>query len=80
MREGRERKATGWEEGVREVRKDRRQNLKSVVVVLFVEVSFSCGFEGIGGLNVTDVRGERVPLLWSWCCFGDDCPVDFISE
>ena len=35
--------------------------MKSIVVALFVEVSF----EGMGGLNVTDVRRERTPMLWS---------------
>ena len=45
--------------------KERRQNLKLVVVVLFVEVSLKCSFEGMGGLNVMDVRRERIPLLWS---------------
>ena len=43
----------------------RRPNLKSLVVVLFVEVSFQRSFEGMGGLNATDVRRERIPLLWS---------------
>ena len=38
----------------------KRQNLKSLMV-LFIEVSF----EGMEGLNVTDVRRERIPLLWS---------------
>ena len=50
---------------MREVRKERRQNLKSVVVVLFVEVSLRCNFEGMGGVNMTDVTRERIPLLWS---------------
>ena len=45
---------------MREVRKERRQDLTSVVVVLFVEVSL-----GMEELNVTDVRRERIPLLWS---------------
>ena len=40
------------------VAEETRQNEKSVVV-LFV------GVEGIGGLNVADVRRERIPLLWS---------------
>ena len=31
------------------------------LVVLFVEVSFERSFEGIGRLNVTDVRRERIP-------------------
>ena len=39
--------------------------MKSVVVVLFVEVSLKGSLEGMGGLNVTDVRRERIPLLWS---------------
>ena len=39
-----------------------RQNLKSLVI-LFAEVSFA-NFEGIGELNATDVRQERIPLLW----------------
>ena len=30
-------------------------------MALFVEVSF----DGMGGLNVTDVRRERTPMLWS---------------
>ena len=57
----------GWEKEVREVRKERRQNLKSVLVVLFAEpeVSLQCSFEGMGGLHVTDVRRERILLLWS---------------
>ena len=50
---------------MREVRKERRQNLKSVVVVLFVEVSLERSFEGMEGLNMTDVRRKRMPLLWS---------------
>ena len=50
---------------MREVRKERRQNLKSVVVVLFVEVSLGRSFEGMEGLNMTDVRRKRMPLLWS---------------
>ena len=33
--------------------------------MLFVAVSFSRSFEGMRGLNVTDVRRERIPLLWS---------------
>ena len=45
------------------------QNLKSLVVVLSLEVSFSCSFAGMGGLNVTDcqicIRKEKIPLLWS---------------
>ena len=32
---------------------------------MFVEVSVLCSFEGIGGLNVTDVRRESIPLLWN---------------
>ena len=39
--------------------------MKSLVVVLFVEVSFEHSFEGMGGLNVADVRRERIPFLWS---------------
>ena len=50
---------------MRQITKERRQNLKSVVVVLLVEMSLQCSFEGMGGLNVTDVRRERIPLLWS---------------
>ena len=50
---------------MREVRKERRRNLKSVVVVLFVEASLQRSFEGMGGLNVTDVRTEKIALLWS---------------
>ena len=50
---------------MRELGKERRQNLKLVVVVLFVEVSLKCSFEGMGGLNKMDVRRERIPLLWS---------------
>ena len=34
-----------------------------LVVELYVEASFSCSFEGKGGLKVTDVREERIPLL-----------------
>ena len=37
--------------------------MKSVVVVLFVEVSVYRSFEGMGGLNVTDVRREKIPLI-----------------
>ena len=33
-----------------------RQKLKSLVVVLFVEVSFQRSFKGTGRLNVTHVR------------------------
>ena len=43
----------------------RRQNLKSLIVVLFEAVSFLRSFECTGGLNVTDDRRERIPLLWS---------------
>ena len=50
---------------MREARKERRQNSKSVVVVLFVEVSLKCSFKGTKGLSVTDVRRERIPLLLS---------------
>ena len=28
-------------------------------------MNFLRSFEGVGGLNVTDVRKERIPLLWS---------------
>ena len=35
------------------------------LVVLFVKVSFDSSFEGVRGLNVTDVRRERIPFLWS---------------
>ena len=50
----------------------RRENLKSLFVVLFVQVSFEHSFEGIGTLNVTNFRRERIPLLWSTVreCFG----------
>ena len=47
------------------VRKERRQNFKSVNCCCFVEVSLSFGFEGVGGLNVTNVRREIIPLLMS---------------
>ena len=47
------------------VRNEGRQYLKSVVVLLFVEVNFGRSFEGMGGLNVTDVRTEKIALLWS---------------
>ena len=33
--------------------------------LLVVGVSFQCSFESMGGLNVTYVRRERIPLLWS---------------
>ena len=46
------------------MRGEKRQNLKSVVL-LFAEVSIQCSSEGMGGVNVTDVRRERNPLLWS---------------
>ena len=39
--------------------------MKSLFVVSFVEVSFEHSFEGMGGLNVADVRRERIPFLWS---------------
>ena len=45
--------------------KEKRQTLKSVVVVLFVEVGLLRSSEGTGGLNVTDVRRKRIPLLLS---------------
>ena len=49
--------------------KERTQNLKSLVVVLSLEVSFSRSFADMGGLNVADcqicIRKERIPLLWS---------------
>ena len=41
----------------------KRQNLKSRVVVLFIELEVS--LERMGRLNVTDVRRERTLLLWS---------------
>ena len=34
-------------------------------MVLFAEGSLYCSFGGMGGLNMTDVRKERIPLLWS---------------
>ena len=34
-------------------------------MVLLVEVSLPCSFEGIGGLKVTDVSRKTTPLLWS---------------
>ena len=34
-------------------------------LALFVEASFYRGFEGMEGLNVTVVRRETIPLLWS---------------
>ena len=40
----------------------RRHNLKSLVVVLFLYVSRQRSFESMGGINVTDVRRERIPL------------------
>ena len=46
------------------MRGKKRQTLKSVVL-LFAEVSIQCSFEGMGGLNVSFVRRERNPLLWS---------------
>ena len=39
--------------------------MKSLVVVLFVEVNFSRSFGGMGGLNVADVKRKRIPSLWS---------------
>ena len=48
---------------MREVRKERRQNLKSVVAVLFAEVSLEGSLEGMEGPNVTDVRRKGIPLL-----------------
>ena len=45
------------------------------VVVQFVSVSFYRNLKGMSGLNVTDVRRERNPLLWNTvgktvqCCF-----------
>ena len=42
-----------------------KQEKVRYVVVLFVELSFLGSFQGMGGLNVTDVRRERTPLLWS---------------
>ena len=36
-----------------------------LVVVLVVEVRLSRSLEGSGRLNVTDVRRERIPPLWS---------------
>ena len=41
------------------------ENLKSFVVVLFVEVSFSRSFEPMRGFNVTVVRRERILMLLS---------------
>ena len=43
----------------------KRQNLKSSVVDLFVEVHRERRFEGMGGLNVANIRRERISLLWS---------------
>ena len=36
-------------------------------MVLFVEASFYCSFEGMRRLNVTDVKNRRkqIPLGWS---------------
>ena len=42
----------------------RIQNVKSLVEVLCAKVSSKRRFEGMGGLNVMEVRRERVPLLW----------------
>ena len=42
--------------------------------VLFAEVSFSCNFEGMGGLNVMDVRREKIPLLWSTVTYHPQIP------
>ena len=36
-----------------------------IFFVLFVEVSFYSSSGCMGGLNVTDVRRRRIPLLWS---------------
>ena len=47
----------GWGEA-------RIQNLKSLVEVLCAKVSSKRRFEGMGGLNVMEVRRERFPLLW----------------
>jgi len=45
-------------------RREKGTNLRSLVfAMLFVAVSFSRSFEGMRGLNVTDVRRERIPLL-----------------
>ena len=48
----------------------RRCNLKSLLVVVFVEVVLNAILKAWvggwgGGLNVTDVRREKIPLLWS---------------
>ena len=32
---------------------------------MYTEMSLQCSFEGVGGLNVLDVRREGLPLLWS---------------
>ena len=32
---------------------------------MYTEMSLQCSFEGVGGLNVQDVRREGLPLLWS---------------
>ena len=51
-------------------RQVRRQNLKSLLVVLFVEVSFSRSSEGVRRLDVTaDVRRKRIPMFTSFCFF-----------
>ena len=42
-----------------------KKNLKSLSVVLSVKVRFEREFEVMGRLTVTDVRRERIPLLWS---------------
>ena len=39
--------------------------MKPPVLVLFVYMSVFNSFEGMGGLRVTDIRRERIPLLWS---------------
>ena len=44
---------------------ERRQNLKPAVTVWCIEVRLSA--EGMGGLNVTDIRRESIPLLSVKC-------------
>ena len=46
-------------------------------MLLFAEASFYCSFEGMAGLNVTDVRRERIPLVWS--TVRESRPMDFVG-
>ena len=68
MRERRERNEMGMRKEKKEkkreggARKGEKKEKEISCFSIVLEVSLSRSFEGMGGLNVTDVR---IPLLWS---------------